>query len=114
MYASFFGILQNIANEHGYALAVHGSFTRDMDLIAVPWIEEPKPHLDMLREMFKVIGWSSSDDVPYHGSSEQKPHGRVAYTIHTGGGGYVDISIIQPQAPAAPSLKGVAETHHHF
>lgn len=99
MYASFFGILQGIANKHGYALAVHGSFTRDMDLIAVPWTEEAAPHLDMLREMFRVIGWSSSDaeEVPYHGEVEQKPHGRVAYTIHTGGGGYVDISIIQLQ-----------------
>jgi hypothetical protein len=94
MYGSFFGLMQAAAHKHGYALALHGSLTRDMDLIAVPWIDTASQPLDLLAELFKVIGWERSDGVPYHGEPEQKPHGRTAYIIHTGGGGYVDISIM--------------------
>jgi hypothetical protein len=93
LYACYFGILKEIAQNHGYALAVHGSFSRDMDLIAVPWIEDVKPQLDMLREFCKAIGIGrTSNELPYD-SIEERPHGRTSYTIGTGGGGYVDISI---------------------
>ena len=91
LYANYYGILKEIAEQHGYALAVHGSFTRDMDLIAVPWIQNPKSILLMLTEMRKRLGGQRADGQPYD-SIEAKPHGRTAYTFATGGGGYVDIS----------------------
>lgn len=93
LYATYFGLLQEIANRHGYALAVHGSFTRDMDLIAVPWIESPSTHEAMLQEMCEMIGYEKIRETPYS-SKEEKPHGRTAYTLPTGAGGYVDISIM--------------------
>ena len=31
-------MLCDVAREMGYALALHGSMNRDMDLIAVPWV----------------------------------------------------------------------------
>ncbi len=96
LYACFFGILKKIAQEHGYALAVHGSFTRDMDLIAVAWVENPKPHLEMLAAFQKALGEVRVDGQPYD-SMEVKPCGRLAYTIASGGGGYLDISVIPPR-----------------
>jgi hypothetical protein len=42
--------LQEIARNLGYNLVVHGSMNRDLDLIAIPWIDEPKEHLELLEE----------------------------------------------------------------
>lgn len=33
------GPLRDIAREHGYALSVHGSVARDIDIVAIPWVE---------------------------------------------------------------------------
>lgn len=96
LYATYYGILKNIAEQHGYALAIHGSFVRDMDLIAVPWIDTAKEPIEMIREMCKVVGWNEKN---FNGGKPwepvtSKPHGRIAYHIVTGGGGYVDISVM--------------------
>ena len=32
-------VAQNVGRGYGYAIAVHGSRIRDLDLLAVPWIE---------------------------------------------------------------------------
>lgn len=93
LYASYYPILRDIAYEHGYALAIHGSMRRDFDLIAVAWTETAKPHEEMLAEMSKIIGMDFGNEQPY-ASKEMKPHGRIGYTFHAGGGGYFDISII--------------------
>jgi hypothetical protein len=94
VYAAYFGILREIAGRYGYALAIHGSLLRDFDLIAVPWIEQAGDPLPMLTEMCTTIGGQTSvTGLPYS-SMGQKPHGRVAYTIPSGGGGYFDISVL--------------------
>lgn len=97
LYACYYGILKDIAHEYGYALAIHGSLTRDFDLIAVPWIENPKDHLEMLDKFAEALGTVRFEGKPYN-SCEQKPHNRMTYTIPSGGGGYLDISIIVPQS----------------
>lgn len=93
MYAMYYNILKGIATEHGYALAIHGSLTRDLDLIAVPWVEDPKPPEEFLMAIRKTIGWNVDDGMAYD-TMVEKPHGRIAYTIKSGGGGYLDISIL--------------------
>jgi len=93
MYATYYGIFSDIAKKYGYALAVHGSFTRDMDLVAIPWTADAKDPVDMIREMSKAAGWKS-DEVIFGVPVAKKPHGRVAYHITTGGGGYADISVM--------------------
>jgi hypothetical protein len=92
MYCVFFGLFKATAEKHGYALAIHGSFARDMDLILVPWVENPDPVLSVLKEWNEIIG-DLPGDVPYTSRGE-KPHGRIAYTIPTGAGGYVDVSVM--------------------
>ena len=104
MYCTFFGMFKESAEKHGYCLAVHGSLTRDMDLILVPWTEDPDPVTAVLKDWEDIVG-----DVPRekpYTSRKEKPHGRVAYTIPTGAGGYVDVSVIngiedpEPPCPA--------------
>lgn len=88
MYANYFGIFLAVAHRHGYALAIHGSMRRDFDLIAVPWQDNvPSPEF-FAWELCKII------DGDYVEGPEKKPHGRLAYTIGTGGGGYIDLSIM--------------------
>lgn len=94
LYATYFGMMQTIAHKHGYALAVHGSFTRDMDLIAVPWVTAASPHLDLVQEIYELVGDQLAGQLPYT-SVERKPHGRTSYTIMTGGGGYLDLAIMK-------------------
>jgi hypothetical protein len=95
IYASYYPILRDIAYEHGYALAIHGTLTRDFDLIAVAWTEEAKEPIDLLTAIAnKLNTWYG--DKPYY-AFEEKPHGRIGYCVSTGGGGYFDISIIPPK-----------------
>ena len=93
LYASYYGVLVDIARRHGYALAIHGSLVNDMDLIAVPWTKDAHPPLVMLHEIYEMLGRKPLKDNPYDSVGE-KPHGRTAYTIIAGGGGYFDISIM--------------------
>lgn len=94
-YATFFPGLRETALEYGYALALHGSLSRDMDIIAVPWVETPKPHLELVQALSKFLG-NDLDDSFYINRREVKPHGRIAYIIPWGGGGYVDFSVVTP------------------
>ena len=96
LYATYYPMLKRIARYHGYSLALHGSLKRDMDLVAIPWIEKPKPPFKLLKAFRKAIGIERSDNQAYD-STTKKPHNRVSYTMQMGGGGYMDISIIEPK-----------------
>jgi hypothetical protein len=90
MYVNYFGLLQRLANEHGYALCVHGSVGRDFDLVCVPFDEVVKPHEELITAIKKMIGHDHSSD-PIYDIVGHEPHGRTCYTIECGGGGYLDI-----------------------
>lgn len=68
---------QNAVRSQGYAVAVHGSRVRDLDLIAVPWTEETA--LSAL-DVAEII----ADAIPgvLHKKDVKKPHGRVGFTIY--------------------------------
>lgn len=76
----------------GYALALHGSLSRDIDLVAIPWTSDPYASDDLLTVLCGVIagftgracslGWSD------------KPHGRKATTITHTLDCEIDLSVI--------------------
>lgn len=102
-YAALYPMLLQIANDHGYALAVHGSLHRDFDLIAVPWVESASDAVTLIRAMRK-----KTRTVTQHEDSDrkwakdcsptEKPRGRRAYSLHVTNsgmyGGYLDISVM--------------------
>jgi hypothetical protein len=101
-YLAALPIIQRVAKEHGYTIAVHGSLARDLDVIAVPWLEEAaEPHALVLALIDALEGFVSPEDpeVPL-----RLPHGRLCYPIHLGSGRYVDLSIMPRTAgvEAAP------------
>ena len=89
------------ARDCGYAIGLHGSMKRDVDLIAAPWTDEAKSADDLVSELCstlnaRVVAW------------EDKPHGRRAATLQIDGWFKpIDLSIM-PRAIvlAAPSHEG--------
>lgn len=106
LYAVMYPELVRIAKNHGYALAIHGSMTRDFDLIAVPWTSEAKEAQPMIDEMKTAIGGvyvhhevdHEVDHIVKDGNPSEKPHGRRAWSIHLTNNGcdgpYIDLSVM--------------------
>ncbi len=67
--------LAEIARANGYALAVHGSLARDMDLIAVPWIESPASPEVVIAAIESAYGIRRIGDLT------RAPHGRLVQII---------------------------------
>lgn len=96
--------IREAAKRHGYAVGLHGSMTRDLDLIAVPWTEHASPP-DVLAVAIKGAVNGNWDDERYHdhwhqmGKPGNKPHGRLCWSIKLGGGAYIDLSVAPPSKP---------------
>lgn len=81
--------LASIARAHGYALAVHGSLARDMDLIAVPWIDSPKSPETVISAI------ESEFAIKRIGELTKAPHGRMIQTIGISFGEcFIDLSFM--------------------
>lgn len=113
-YVALYPMLLQIAKDHGYTLAVHGSIHRDFDLIAVPWIESASDGLTLIRAFRKAtrtVTVHEETDRKWHKdcSPTQKPHGRVAYSLHVTNsgmyGGYLDISVMPRFVPKRKKRK---------
>lgn len=84
--AAFFAIvyprLRELAFQHGYALGIHGTLGRDLDLIAVPWVQDAESH-DKLAEAIRIeIGGFDEQRLYFRKTPEPKPHGRIAYSFY--------------------------------
>lgn len=88
--------IREVARFNGYAIAVHGTLKRDIDLIAVAWTDQAKSPDDLVRVIQGAVGGILGNCLRI-GEPSIKPHGRVAYTlIHPGFCGEIDLSIIPP------------------
>lgn len=96
-YARAFTIIRIMAWSYGYSALLHGSFTRDLDVVLVPWTEgatkEPRP---LIRLIADRIGWT----VQHEGLDTEftiKPHGRKAWSLLAPGISdprWIDISVM--------------------
>ena len=72
--------IRDIAWGCGYAIGVHGSIRRDIDLIAAPWITYATDDEVLARSIAESVnGWILYREG--HPTWGAKPHGRRAYTI---------------------------------
>lgn len=88
-------LLRQNARNNGYALAVHGTLLRDIDLLAAPWTPEaksPRQLKESLATLLKAL--HGGKGVYWSHRRTRKPHGRVAYVIHLPDGVYIDLSIM--------------------
>lgn len=103
IYAQVLPRLRATARRLGYALGLHGSMKRDLDLIAAPWVDEAvsaKALVDALA--IECGGFVVGADLggtwtAEHGTS--KPHGREAFNICFGGKPFLDVSVMPRSAP---------------
>ena len=94
--------IRKVARRHGYAIGVHGSMRRDLDLIAVPWKEDHSDKQVLADAIQKEVGRGIVDtaSLPW----EEKPCGRLAISLHSGawpefdygvaGLGHIDLSVV--------------------
>lgn len=102
-YALIFTIAREIAWAEGYALAMHGSFTRDLDLIAVPWADRVCDPEHLVNRIVDAAGLRNKS----HSNPGVKPHGRLAWTLHLpefGDSRWVDLSVVQNAHPSPHTL----------
>lgn len=76
-YARIFTQARIIAWQYGFALVAHGSFTRDLDLLMVPW--EERAYSSIVPAIINRIAHVTGTSVK--GEPGDKPHGRKAYTL---------------------------------
>ena len=88
--------LERVAHRHGYAMALHGSMGRDLDLIFVPWTDDADDPEKLLKALGRFIkGKSHIQIANYRYSATIKPRGRKAYCLPIGHEGhYLDVSIM--------------------
>lgn len=77
----------------GYALSLHGSLQRDLDLIAVPWTESAIDPIELVKALCEEFDVAPNHDVT---KPEVKPHNRLAWSIPLWWGAYIDLSVISP------------------
>lgn len=121
-YACLYPGLCDVAREHGYALALHGSMVSDMDIIAIPWIEGAAPTSKLLaalkervqamdyRELLQFTSRTAHVDKVIEAQhnltpdlAEIKPHGRKAWNLYLQHGCKIDVSVIPVIPDPAPT-----------
>ncbi len=109
-YALLIPQLAEAGREVGYAVAVHGSLARDLDIVAIPWTEEAVSAERLVMHIMAAVDGhlvNGARRKPVEGKPEgewervpgaeptQKPHGRLAWSLHLGHQGlYLDISVM--------------------
>jgi hypothetical protein len=97
-YARIYTQARIIAWQYGFALVMHGSATRDLDLLLVPWTERASDQTaeHVVKRIANVTGTTIS------GEPSSKPHGRKAYTLLLPGVSevrWVDLSVMPCRKP---------------
>ena len=100
-YAAILPAVRAVAREHGYAIGLHGSTNRDLDLIAVPWTDEACDDRTLVEAIRAAVdGTVYANSYPF-----KKPHGRRAWVIYLDGEPlpnghppYIDLSVMPREA----------------
>lgn len=93
-YTVLWGSFRQAAIDCGWALALHGSMASDMDMMAMPWVENAQPVEVLIEALSRCIDgtiWKDSHFAPPF----EKPNGRLVYTLSIFKDYYIDLSIIR-------------------
>jgi hypothetical protein len=94
IYCALYPELAEIARNHGYALAVHGSMARDFDLIAIPWADQCSHPDNVIDDITSRFAIKKTTPMTNH------KHGRMCYTLSVSFGKcFLDLSFM----PLVPS-----------
>lgn len=95
LYLSLLPAIRKVARKSGYAIGVHGSMIRDLDLIAVPWRRGAVMAETLAYRIHRATSRRACTRAELKKFMRRKPCGRVAYTLIIGPeGAYIDLSIM--------------------
>lgn len=106
LYEKILTIARNVGYQEGYAIGLHGSGIRDLDLIACPWTETACDPVIFANHLVSCLELATIHarfvDEGIEGAQEMakwpapclKPHGRLAVTIFVECQFYIDLSIM--------------------
>ena len=97
-YAAMWDDIRECAMDCGWAVALHGSLSSDMDVMAMPWVENAAPFGELVSKITGLFCGNSLAEcwtVDYI----SKPHDRVVATIPIWADFYLDISTIKGDLP---------------
>lgn len=90
VYCALYPELCTVARKHGYALAIHGTLSRDMDLICIPWVESPSNPQAVVDELVATFALRQIGAEP-----TLTLHNRLIYTISVSFGEcFIDLSFM--------------------
>jgi hypothetical protein len=100
VYVMLWARMSEAARSCGYALAVHGTMSRDLDVVAIPWTAEAKSGEEVVRAMAEAVADRAGTDLVIGGPNHYAPHGRTGWSIPYSAEdgfttvGYVDVSVM--------------------
>jgi len=102
IYAQLLPRIRKAAKKLGYAIAIHGTMSRDFDLLAVPWIEDAAEPMELVNMIAEAVGGfvigdltdKRSNDAHVSENPTPKPHGRMSWNICWGGKIFIDLSVM--------------------
>lgn len=105
VYLCLYPKIAELCRAHGYAAAVHGSLARDCDIICIPWIELPRQPEEAVQAITRRFAMKLTS------GPTEKPHGRLAWTIHLDFGDvYFDLQFMPALQYDLTQPSGYAET----
>jgi hypothetical protein len=101
-YARIFTQARCIAWQYGYTCVMHGSFTRDLDLLLVPWTKQASGHETQLLKLIAIacnltLGDGEEDIYKASPKWTEQPHGRRSCSLYFkefGDRRWVDLSVM--------------------
>lgn len=99
IYAQILPRIRTAAKGLGYAIAIHGTMSRDLDLLAVPWVQDAKEPIELVNAVADAVsGYIIGDRTDERGYVSQHPteqaHGRLSWNICWGGKPFIDLSVM--------------------
>lgn len=107
IYRPLLPVIKDAAWLCGYLAAPHGTLKRDLDIVAVPWIECAATPQELAEAIAEAVGAPQTLSPP-----ARKPHGRLAWSIvlwntprtreqiRAGYVPWVDLSVMPPTVKA--------------
>lgn len=90
-------IMRTMARRLGWCLALYGPLRRDLDMVAVPWMEDAVPHEQLIEEIIKTFGGRVSEEEIDHTIGRQGVTVVCRKRILRECGGFIDVSVVDPR-----------------
>lgn len=93
-YACMWDDIRQCAMDCGWAVALHGSLSSDMDIMAMPWTESAVSFEELILRIVKLFDGNELAEL-YSFCYNDRPHNRIVATIPIWEDFYLDISTIR-------------------